>query len=230
VLPRAKRRRTRLYSYVVASVFTLIGTTAVVGIAGAPATGANFWGSERRAIAVATETLLQGIAANDLESALAVFPEGAARSLIEAEERRVFGSPLTLELDSQDRIDELRALRADLRSQGVRWDDVQLTAFGGTRARVSDGVSMAQPITALTGEVYFQSGGRLYAIELSAWRCDGRYVVMDIWQAREVSTALSGLKSESLARSEAVRLGAIEPGLSTRIEFPRPLYYEYGAR
>lgn len=230
LLPRAKRRRgTRLYSYAVAGVSALIGTTAVLGIAGAPTNGANLWGSERRALTAAAETLLKELAANDLEAALAVFPEGKAGPLVDAEERRVFGASRTLERNAEERMDELRALRADLSSQGVQWDDIQLAAFAGTRARVSDDAQMAHPITALTGEICFQSDGRLYAIELSAWRCDGRYVIMDIWQAREVSKPLSELKAESLDRSEALRLGAVESNSTTQIEFPRHLYYEFRA-
>lgn len=76
----------------------------------------------------------------------------------------------------------LERIRADLNAAGVKWQNTRPLAFGGVRARVTDPVLGPWDVTAVTGNVYFAAGDKVYALEVSAQREGNQYIATDIWQ------------------------------------------------
>lgn len=183
-----------------------------VAVGGAMAARGGFFNSERRAIARTSSAFVTGLSAADAAGALDACAEGAeGAKLVAEEERRVFGEDVSGAAGSAEaQLAALRSLRSELETQGVVWTDAKPFAFGGVRARV-EGDSMKQPLTVLTGEIYFTSGGRTFAIEVSAWRCDGRYVIVDIWKAFPIGdsvTDLAAFSAEQAAKLQQQSAGA----------------------
>jgi len=79
----------------------------------------------------------------------------------------------------------LAKIRKDVEAGGGRWSDAKALAFGGVRARVLNPGSEAA--TAVTGNIYFAVGNRVYALEVSAERLDDRYIPTDFWQCAPLS-------------------------------------------
>ncbi len=184
---RPRRRIGRMWLFV-----PIVGLVAAVGVyAGSYAYGSlgAFWlWRDSRAINELSVVLLHAMVEGRMEDALAVCPEGSVSGqTLFAEEQRVFLPELARSIHAnqdavQARVEQLSEIRKELESQGVDWHDVTPVAFGGIRARVLDSTRMREPATALVGNIYFKSAGKIFAIELSAWRCKDSYVLVDIWQ------------------------------------------------
>jgi hypothetical protein len=159
----------------------------------------GFFTTERRSIERMSMAMLESFASNDFRSAIEVCAEGErGRGLIEQEETRVFrATPPARNGNESDRAESLHALRHILTQLGAAWPDVRPLAFGGIRARVEDNATMSRPLTVLTGGIFFESAGRVFAIELSAWRCNGDYVVVDVWKAIEIPAGRAGIQAEA---------------------------------
>lgn len=199
--PSARRTRGRVLR--IAAVVALLA--GVVSVGGGFAARTGFFGSERRALARMSTTFINGLADVDAARALeacAESNEGAKK--VRDEEQRVFGESLSdPAADAERQLAELRALRSELEAQGVQWSDVTPFAFGGVRARIS-GDAMKQDLTVLTGEIYFKSAGRVFAVEISAWRCDGQFVIVDVWKGFPMSDSVTDLAAFSA--EQAVKL------------------------
>lgn len=204
----ASRPRSRLVP--IAAVLVLIAGGAVA--VGAVAARAGFFNSERRAIVRMCGTFVDGLSAADAAGALDACAEGAeGAKLVAAEERSVFGATVSdPAADAERQRAALHTLRNELEIQGVAWSDVTAFAFGGVRARV-EGDGMKQPLTVLTGKIYFKSEGKTFAIEISAWRCGGRFVIVDVWKAFPMSdsvTDLAAFSAEQAAKLQQQSAGA----------------------
>lgn len=201
------RRRGRALP-VIAFAMLLVGAAAV---GGAVAVRSGFFNSEKRAIERMSKTLVIGLSEGDGARAMDVCAESAeGAKLINEEERRVFGvGATTTPSNSEAQLDLLRAMRSELEKLGVVWSDAKPYAFGGVRARI-EGAALKQPLTVLTGEVYFRSQGRLFAIELSAWRCDGKFVIVDIWKSFPMSDSVTDLAAFSAEQAAKLQQQAAE--------------------
>ncbi|MBX7254783.1 MAG: hypothetical protein K1Y02_00380 [Candidatus Hydrogenedentes bacterium] len=199
-------------------------------LAGAYTFRSSIFGVEDRAITAFSMTLLKSLSENRLEDALAVCPEGSsAGQLLYEEERRVFKPGEQVETAAtpeaaQKRIDGLALLRKELESQGVSWSDVRPVAFGGVRARVLDPQRMRAAATALTGNIFFSSGGRVFAVEVSAWRCDGQYVLLDVWQGAALPTDASDVGAYSKEQYREFQKESGADGEGAEIERAKHIY------
>jgi hypothetical protein len=209
---------------VLAVIALLIGIGAV---AGAVAAKSGFFGSERRAIARMSATFVKGLAEADAARALdacAESAEGAKR--IAEEERTVFGESVTSPAsEAEQQLAVLRDVRSELETQGAAWGAVTPFAFGGVRARVEGG-AMKQPLTVLSGEIYFKSAGRTFAIEISAWRCDGTFVIVDVWKAFPMSDSVTDLASFSAEQATKLQQQVSEGGALT-VSYLKQIYVEF---
>ena len=179
-------------------------TTFIIALGGLGAVAVfrgGFFGTERRDIERFSTVFIRGLAAKDGAQALEACvesPHGA--ELLHAEEGDIFGSASTAS-DANEQLNVLKTVHAGLQESGVNWSDVTPLAFGGIRARVQ-GNGMKRPLTALTGDLYFKSGNGVYAVEISAWRCNGQYVIVDVWKGYPVQSDASGLKAVAAKRFE----------------------------
>lgn len=129
-----------------------------------------------------------------LEAALAQCAAGdAGLRAVQAEDQRVYRSEAseTNRLASSDRfqiefLDTLADLYADLARAGLDWTRARAVAFVGAGAYARHPELMRRSVRVATGEVYIACGDRLYAVEVSARRPDGRYYISDIWAWRSV--------------------------------------------
>ncbi|MCC6795811.1 MAG: hypothetical protein IT366_11900 [Candidatus Hydrogenedentes bacterium] len=219
----APRRRSRALP-IIALVVLLAGVAAV---GGAVAVRSGFFNSEKRAIERMSKTLVNGLAEGDGARAIEVCAESAeGAKLIAEEEGRVFGEGATTTPASIDaQLALLRAMRSELEKQGVVWSNATPYAFGGVRARV-EGAAMKQPLTVLTGEVYFRSQGRVFAIELSAWRCDGKFVVVDIWKSFPMSDSVTDLAAFSAEQAAKLQQQAADSN-SLTVSYLKQMYVEF---
>jgi len=190
-----------------------------------------FFGADRRAITRTTDTLLSGLAADDTAVTLSVCAEGYESSQRLADlEAKAFGNVVSdfTATDARDeRLAALASLRGELESVGVDWNDIHPVAFGGIRGRVIDSADMEGPVTSLAGSVYFASRGALYALEISAWRCDGDYIITEVWQGSEVAVGLEDLETLSSAQFDAFERESPEPNSPVEIEYPKHLFFYY---
>ncbi|MDZ4861263.1 MAG: hypothetical protein SGI88_20010 [Candidatus Hydrogenedentes bacterium] len=172
----------------------IVLVAGVVAISAAFASGAGFLGGEKRSIERMSESFIAGLAKGDGSGALEACAESARGArLVQAEEREVFGLASTDTTgNAKDQLTALRALRAEMERIGVHWEDVRLLAFGGVRARI-ESEGMKDALTVLTGNVYFVSAQRIFAIEVSAWRCGPEHVIVDVWKGEAVESGVEGL-------------------------------------
>lgn len=195
----------------VTAIVMLMGGAAAVG--GAVAARAGFFNVEGRAIARMAKTFVNGLADPGASGALDACAEGVeGAELIASEERAVFGDSVSHSAgDAQQQLVTLRSLRTELESQGVSWSDVTPFAFGGVRARV-ESAAMKRPLTVLTGEIYFKSAGKTYAVEVSTWRCDGRFVIVDVWKAFPMSASVTDLAAYSAEQAAKLQQQSADAG------------------
>lgn len=217
------RRRSRALP-IIAFVVLLAGASAV---GGAVAVRSGFFNSEKRAIERMSKTLVSGLSEGDGARAMVVCAESAeGAKLINDEERRVFGEgATTTPSTSETQLDLLRSIRSELEKQGVVWANATPFAFGGVRARI-EGAAMKQPLTVLTGEVYFRSQGGVFAIELSAWRCDGKFIIVDIWKSFSMSDSVTDLAAFSAEQAAKLQQQAADAG-SLTVSYLKQIYVEF---
>ena len=144
--------------------------------------------------------LLDGLRTPDAQRVLFVCAEGEPSGLLREEEQRVFApgeAPVRDEEALQERLDQIRTLRAELANQGVHWDNIVPLGVGGVLAQVFDSSVMREPVHALMGNVYFSSGAQVFTIQVSAWRCGHTYVIVEIWEWRPVDTPITQIKAHS---------------------------------
>ncbi len=229
--PAIARPRRRAKSRMLGSTLVIIAVLTVAVLGGGMLVQNGLFGVDRRGITKTAEALLGGIAAEDHGLELSVCAEGpeGARKLAKLQSK-AFDSEAgidDLDFSQEDRLRALEQLRTELGSAGVDWTDVRLLAFGGIRGHVIDSKDMRKPVTSLTGSVYFASGDRIYAVEFTAWRCDGDYVVTDVWQGSEVSVGYEDLETLSAAQFDAFERELPEPDSPVRIEYPKQLFFYF---
>jgi len=223
------RRRSKNRLFTSALAIAVVCSVAILG--GGMLVQNGLFGTDRRAITRTTETLLDGLATGDDILALSVCAESAegARKLADVEEQS-FGTetPVSLLEESQDdRRAALHMVRSELANAGVDWNDVRLVAFGGIRGRVIDPYDMQKPVTSLAGSVYFASRGQLYALEFSAWRCKGDYIITEVWQGSEVAVGYEDLETLSTAQFDAFLRESPDPDSPVEIEYPKHLFFNF---
>ncbi|MBN2308371.1 MAG: hypothetical protein JXR94_05335 [Candidatus Hydrogenedentes bacterium] len=180
-----------------------LGGLALVALilAGALSARATLFALDKAGLARTAIALLDALRAEEPGAALAAFAEGpGAGDLLREEEQRVFlpgVAPGDHARSPEERRAQIAAVRAELTEQGVRWDDVSPLAFGGVRARIWDPALMQEPAEIAMGNVYFTSGGRVFAVEVSAWRCGSDYVIVDIWQRGALDITEAGVKDHA---------------------------------
>jgi hypothetical protein len=223
------RRRAKTGFFSGAMAVTLVLSGAVLG--GGMLVQNGLFGTDRRAITRTTEALLGGLATQNDALALSVCAESeeGARKLADVEEQSFGAETAVSELDviQSARLDVLHMVRVELANAGVDWNDIRPVAFGGIRGRVIEPGGMHKPVTSLTGSVYFASRGQLYALEFSAWRCKGDYVVTEVWQGSEVTVGYEDLKTLSAAQFQAFERENPEPDSPVQIEYPKHLFFNF---
>ncbi|HOE64993.1 MAG TPA: hypothetical protein PLO62_00570 [Candidatus Hydrogenedentes bacterium] len=103
----------------------------------------------------------------------------------------------------------LSDFREELVRSGVSLGDAAPVAFGGVYARLK---TAAEPVRAVTGNVYFLAGGRLYAVEVSLQDRGGVYVLTRAWQYQALDIPKEKAKTHAKALFEAFRKeSALQP-------------------
>jgi len=91
--------------------------------------------------------------------------------------------------------DFLKNARRQLTEQGVVLGQITPAAFGGIEAKVLDPATMSNPAVSVTGELYFQAGAKLYALELTARKCGDDFVVTSFWRCQPIDVPAEDLKA-----------------------------------
>jgi hypothetical protein len=182
--------------------------------------------ADERAIIRTATLLLQGLRDNNLGKALTCFPESLEGARIfDADERRVLKQNAgDSTLSGRERIaaetarrKALEELRISLAGKGVDWLHIRPVAFGGMAAEVRDPALMREPADAYAGSLYFESGGRLYALEVSGRCCDGQCLITQVWRCvalegtadsveQHVEECYSDFRSECAGAADSIRV------------------------
>jgi hypothetical protein len=85
---------------------------------------------------------------------------------------------------------------------------------------------MKQALTVLTGEIYFKSGGRIFAVEISAWRCDGQFVIVDVWKGFPISDSVTDLAAFSAEQAAKLQQQASEAN-GLEVSYLKQVYVEF---
>ena len=222
--PRVRARRRTFRTLTIAVVLT-----AGAALGGGMLVQSGFFSADRRAVTHTAETLLSGLAAGDMALAASVCAESSegARRLAN-EEGNAFrqAAPAAVNQEALEaRRNTLQAIRTELEQAGVVWSDARPVAFGGIRGRVIDEAAMQNPITVIAGTLYFASAGRTFALEFTAWRCNGAYVVTDVWQGSAVTASPGELKAHSQGQFDAFLQEPPDAEVSLGIEYPKHLFF-----
>jgi hypothetical protein len=89
----------------------------------------------------------------------------------------------------------LKNTRRQLSEQGVVLEQITPLAFGGIEAKVLDAATMSNPAVSVTGELYFQAGTQVYALEFTARKCGADFVVTGFWHCQPVAAPAEDLKA-----------------------------------
>ncbi|MDX9971369.1 MAG: hypothetical protein RBU21_00120 [FCB group bacterium] len=171
------------------------GTMAFLGLIAAVGMWAWLHGSnDNRAIAHMASTAFQWVRDGQINLQLLSSSEpssllGGAK--VSAESRPDASSPWTSPAEAPLRQAILARIRADIEAKGGTWTDARAVAFGGVRARVADNAGVGAE--ALTGNVYFVAGGRVFALELSAERVGDAFIPTDLWQCTALNVSPTDL-------------------------------------
>jgi len=203
----------------------------------ATATAIAAWVSDslvkRTALARTINTFVTSLAANDLDRAVTVCAEGdeGARLLRDSESHafiaRTFGAspaPSALPQARSARLETLALIRAEAARAGVDWRRVRPLAFGGLEAEVFRPEEMREPVTALVGDVYLDSGGNVHALEISLRDCGGTYVIVDVYQCARVDVDPERIEQDSLERFLRFDLEPERPMRGTALRNPRHVF------
>jgi hypothetical protein len=176
---------------------------------------------------------IDGFRNGNLESTLVVCAEGSSgRAALDAETNRVsIGNPAASDapgsnpaMSRTERLAMLAAMREEFAELGVDWTDVEPIAFGGARAKVLGPASMKDAATVIIGDVYFQSNGGVFAVELSAWKCGRTYVIVDIWQWKRVDVDPGDVRALSKASCASLERELGKEGADSPIDALRPVF------
>ncbi|MCL4215781.1 MAG: hypothetical protein KJ052_02060 [Candidatus Hydrogenedentes bacterium] len=140
-------------------------------------------------LAVVQERLFQAISVDNLDAALALCAEEEGHAeLIANENENVYRRPeppLTAEGLQDARLARLASfarLRKQLEEQGLDWTQARPLAFGGIRANVRVARDMRRSIELTMGNLYIESQGRIYRIEMSIRHVKRAWIIVDIWK------------------------------------------------
>lgn len=142
-----------------------------------------------------------------IEAALAVCADGPdGQRLLREAEQAAFGAaaPEPAAADAPTCLGALQTFRAQLSELGVDWTLAAPVAIAGVEAQVFEPGLMDQPLTAFTGDLYLESGGRMYALNLSARRSSNAYIVTDLWSVKALPVAPGGLEPHAQAHYPAI--------------------------
>lgn len=200
------RRRRRSFAPRATFVTCLIAVAGLV-FGGAEYLPWHLWpGSNETAVARTCNAIVEAMQTNSLAGIEALCADGAAGKAVLAEhnQRLVEGgksvhaaafstkTPAALSCYSF-----LESLRQQLIQEGVAFNQIVPVAFGGIEAEVIDTAAMNSPAESITGELYFQAGLQMYALELTARVCGETAVVTSFWRYRPVDVPVEGLKEFS---------------------------------
>lgn len=117
----------------------------------------------------------------------------------------------------------LSNVRQELDRLGVTWEQVKPLAFGGVRAKILDPLKMQQPADSVTGELYFLSGDKLIALEMTARRCGANFVVTNFWKFNVLDIPPDKIKDRV---AQSIRAFQEEPEVdpNIRIKSPRRVF------
>ncbi len=225
--PRRRKRRKR---------WPAIGFIVAIACSATVAFSFGFGNRDERGVREMASALLHGVTYNNLDQAAAIFLEGEEGApLMEAELTRVgaaqpalFTGPASLEQARALRRDLLNSMRMELTAEGVNWAQVEPLAFGGALAEVRHPDLLRRPATGVTGNVYFRSQDKYFAIELSAKRCHrNTFVITDIWKWRLIELGPEGVQAHALRKylafKEETGLSADDPA---EVNQPRFVFVE----
>lgn len=183
---------------------------------------------QAKALGAMASAVVEALRANDLAAAAEYCAdgEGGAAFLQEANARifRPGQQPPAQHGARVACIEFLAAMRKDMGQQGLPWERAQPLAFGGIQAQVLDPQKMRKAAVSVTGDLYFSAAGAVYALELTARRCDTHYVVVDFWKCESLSISPEAIEAYSSARfKNMLKKPAIEPE-QPKIKHPRYVF------
>jgi len=146
--------------------------------------------------------VVEALCTNDM-APLSIFcadgESGAA--LLREDDDRIFipGQPVaTSDFSRVPCLEFLVAMHADMAEQGFLWERIRPLAFGGVQANVFDPGTMRKAAVSVTGSIYFSAGSAVYALDVTARRCDDRYVIVDFWKCGAVEVSPANIERYSL--------------------------------
>ena len=191
-LPARRRRRP----------WRLAALAVVAACALTVAFSLGFGSRDERAVRVMGDEFLTHLAAGNLPAAMERFEEGAMGAPLIQSERSRLGLPENNPAGNSgaraERLRQLERIRRELEADGVSWDNVRPLAFGGAQAEVVAPDVMRRAAVALTGNIYFSAGGRVYLIEVSAKRCGRHYIMTELWQWKRLDGGHTDLQEHAL--------------------------------
>jgi hypothetical protein len=154
------------------------------------------------AIARTCAAVVNALKTDDLTALDPFCADGATgRSLLDADNRRLLnGSAIHAAAfadETQGGIscyDFLKNARSRLTEQGIEVGRITPLAFGGVQAKVLDTAAMSSPAVSIAGELYFQAGAKIFALELTARKCGDEFVVTEFWRCQPVNVPAEDLK------------------------------------
>lgn len=162
----------------------------------------GFGSGDERAVRTMGDEFLTHFASGNIRAAAARFEEGAMGAPLIESERARLGLPANRPVGNSDakaeRRRQLERIRRELEADGVAWERVRPLAFGGAQAEVMAPDVMRRAAVALTGNIYFSSGGRVYLIEVSARRCGRHYILTELWQWKRLDGGHTDLQEHAL--------------------------------
>jgi len=192
------------------------GTMAFLGLVFALGLWVWLQGSnDNRAIAQMASTAFQWVRDGQINLQLLSTSDETsllAGAKVSAESRPDAGSPWTSPEEAPHRQAILARIRADIEAKGGRWTDAQAVAFGGVRAQVADTAGVGAD--ALTGNVYFVAGGRVFALELSAERVGDGFVPTNFWQCTALTISPTDLPGIEKHAQDCFQAFLQEPSVS----------------
>lgn len=167
---------------------------------------AGAWRNDAEPLTRVCEAVLSALRANVPDQALSVCAESeTGRAALDEEDAR-------LSLKSEEKPQTgavsdgaaplpctkmLAFLHDTMAAQGVAWEQARALAFGGVWAQVIAPDTMKDPAVAVTGNLYFGVADKNYALEFTARRCNGQYVITDFWQCVPVGATPENLERYS---------------------------------
>jgi len=177
---------------------------AIMGIQRIRQAGA--WKSDSEPLARVCDVVLSALRANTPEQALPVCAESdMARATLEEENARLSREteekpqaiPVSGAAEALPCVKMLTLLHGTMAAQGVVWEQARALAFGGVWAEVIAPDEMKDPAVAVTGNLYFGVADKTYALEFTARRCNGQYVITNFWQCVPVGATPENLEQYS---------------------------------